>query len=174
MCSMCNGETIEESFAFLGDTIDRVGWALQGVDAGSPGRSWAYTIGLIESYDHPELIVTGVDLAVAERMLNTMSKQVARGDRYEPGEVVEFGNGDVVARILGVHVSHFHTDRFAMWFGYYASLGRLPGQPLFRLAALLDPRYCDMHQRGTDWLDHPVQTRRTSDRARRRPKKRRR
>ncbi|MEY2419083.1 MAG: hypothetical protein QOG90_1763 [Actinomycetota bacterium] len=170
---MCEGQTIEDHLAWIGDSIERAGWALQGVATGSSSKDWAYTIGLMENYDHAELVVSGVDATLASRMLNAMAAGVATGERYEPGELIEFGDGDVVARFVKVHPSYFAGDKFAMWFNYYASTGR--GMNVaFTQAAVLDPNYCDMHQRGTGWLDRPVVTARTGDRAKRRPKKRRR
>ena len=40
-------------------TIRTYGWQLHQITDDNP---WSYTIGLLESYDHPELMVTGLEL----------------------------------------------------------------------------------------------------------------
>ncbi len=63
--------------------IARVGWhvALVPPDEGTPG--WALSIGLVERFDHPELVVFGPDLALLHPLVNHLGAKVRAGARYE-------------------------------------------------------------------------------------------
>jgi uncharacterized protein DUF4262 len=56
---MCNGATREEVFRALHVQIVDRGFAIVPVGTRIENKGWAYTIGLIESKDHPELVVAG-------------------------------------------------------------------------------------------------------------------
>jgi hypothetical protein len=67
--------------------IARHGWhvALVPPEAGTPG--WALTIGLLERFDHPELVVFGPDLSVLGPLLNHLGGRVRDGERLGDGEL---------------------------------------------------------------------------------------
>jgi len=71
------------------DDIARHGWHLVLVppEAKSPG--WAHTLGLLERFDHPELLCFGIDLQVLARLLNHLGEAVRRGRRFEAGSEEE-------------------------------------------------------------------------------------
>ena len=45
-------------------TIRAFGWQLHQITDSNP---WSYTIGLLESYDQPELMITGLELEMQNR-----------------------------------------------------------------------------------------------------------
>lgn len=69
--------------------IARVGWhvALVPPDETTPG--WAHTIGLLERFGHPELVVFGSDPQVLGPLLNALGARVREGARLEPETEVE-------------------------------------------------------------------------------------
>lgn len=69
--------------------IERVGWHLVLVPPDERTAGWAHTIGLLERYDHPELVVFGSDFEVLGPLLNALAARVRAGARLEPEARVE-------------------------------------------------------------------------------------
>ena len=83
MCVMCNGGTIEDVFRILHLQIVNRGFAVVPVGTKTENRGWAYTIGLIDSKDHPELVVAGYPLDRAVNILDELGAAVMAGDRLD-------------------------------------------------------------------------------------------
>lgn len=64
MCVMCNEVALEEYFHRLPVRIGDQGLAIIPVGTRIENKGWAYTIGLIESKDHPELLGPGTPWSV--------------------------------------------------------------------------------------------------------------
>lgn len=121
--------SLDETYAHIERAIDDVGWSVMSVMGDERHRPWAYTIGLMETFGHPEFVITGLDSEVAHELLNILGTHVECGSVYEadPG-----GSRDVhglPARFVAVHQGHWRTDRFNAWLGYYEEVGRDPGSP---------------------------------------------
>ena len=69
MCIHCDGYSHEQSLLALDLTIRTHGWALTQVTDTNP---WSYTVGLLESYDHPELMITGLELDMQSPVLRRL------------------------------------------------------------------------------------------------------
>jgi hypothetical protein len=126
MCDICNGMTHDESNRWTMQAIEEYGWSVVGVE-GPAGVGWAYTIGLLEGFDHPELVVVGLDWPDCGQLLNGLGDQVAGGRLLYPGledpdECLEFG---VVAPDQWKA-----KDTFAGWLGYYEWRGGMPADPV--------------------------------------------
>jgi hypothetical protein len=65
MCGLCDGASEDELHLELARIIDTYGWAIQGVEGTESCDSWAYTIGLVERYGQPELVVTTIGFEMA-------------------------------------------------------------------------------------------------------------
>jgi hypothetical protein len=52
-------------------------------EGGTPG--WAFSIGLWENYQHPEVVVFGLTPEVAHHLLNQVAEVVRIGGKFEPG-----------------------------------------------------------------------------------------
>lgn len=114
MCIMCNGASLDEVRFDLHGRIERHGWAVQYVAEESIGRSWAYTIGLAAGFDHPELVVVGLEPEPAGGLLNVLGDMIRDGTRFDAGHLTR------------VHPAHFVRGVFASWVDYYGALGRRP------------------------------------------------
>jgi hypothetical protein len=113
MCVICDGESFNDVANRWLAAIAKVGWALVGVEPGERVVPWAYTLGLSPSFDHPELVVVGMDAADSSRLLNTLAHAVAEGERFAEGETAEIGGHPFS---LGwVHPRQFEHGAFAMW-----------------------------------------------------------
>lgn len=119
MCFICDGGTDEEFDDLIESCIDDPGWFVMGVyDPGGP-PGWAYTIGLRESFDHPELVLTGrACFHCAHKALNELGDRVAGGDKFVIGDHVFLPEGGEV-RFAKVHENHWQTDLFNAWKAFY-------------------------------------------------------
>ncbi len=52
-------------------------------EGGTPG--WAFTIGLVERFAHPELLAFAPNPEFLQRLVGTLAQRVRRGDRFEAG-----------------------------------------------------------------------------------------
>ncbi|MFJ6199129.1 DUF4262 domain-containing protein [Micromonospora sp. NPDC092111] len=68
--------------------IDQVGWAVTLVppDPDDSTAAFAYTVGLT-AHDHPELLIAGLDPAIAQQLLNDLAARVYdRAERFTHGQ----------------------------------------------------------------------------------------
>lgn len=66
----------------IAEDIDRVGWSVIGVsakDKNDPIPQFAYTVGLWQTYKHPEVIILGLPISVAQVLLNDIGGIVKVG-----------------------------------------------------------------------------------------------
>lgn len=75
MCLQCDGYSYEQAMLHLDLTIRVHGWSL--VDA-TESLPWSYTIGLTESYGHPELMMIGVELEAQSAAIRRIVEPIAR------------------------------------------------------------------------------------------------
>ena len=97
------------------------GWFVNMIAEDSEGPGFAYSFGLYEEFQHPEIITFGLDSEVMHRIINNAGDQVRKG--------VEFRDGDLTGELLEgykcafrrIHPSQYHeTCSWAVWF--YGSL----------------------------------------------------
>jgi hypothetical protein len=64
MCRMCEGFSLDDVLALDAARIAEYGFVVIGVegrdDDDDHPPAWAYTVGLLDAADHPEMIVAGV------------------------------------------------------------------------------------------------------------------
>ncbi len=65
--------------------IARYGWHLVMIPPTPEAAGWVHTIGLLERFEHPELIVFGNDFSVLSPLLNALGERVRAGARFEAG-----------------------------------------------------------------------------------------
>lgn len=149
MCVLCDGGTVEEWLDGTRERIEEHGFTMVSVDAKSP---WTYTIGLLESFGHPELVITGVDPSAAQDLLRAFVAHIRSGDGFERGDVSLHG---VPFRIGDVHPTQWVHGRFAMWVNYYgergARSGELPPTPV--AVQILWPNEDDVFPPDRDFCD---------------------
>jgi hypothetical protein len=124
MCEICDGASYEDVLSNIQDRVLRHGWSTTGVTASPDNPSWSYTIGLAANFDHPELVVVGVDVNEAAFGLSQLGTRIAAGERFDLWSVVDVAG--VSVRFGGVHPAHFEQGTFAMWFAHHTTTGRVP------------------------------------------------
>ena len=117
MCLRCDGYTEIDVHNTTEMQILVHGWSVAAVEENRP---WAYSIGVLETYAHPELVVMGVEIKVAHDLINYIGGCVRDG-----GGVLD--HKDLHAegiRLVDVHERHLRSNLFGSWIRYYGELPR--------------------------------------------------
>jgi len=147
MCEICNGENPDELFERYREQVEAVGWVVIAVGYGDDyggDLPHMYTIGLNETFGHPELVTVGVDLPMAHHLIDVVAHWVAEGEHLAAGD--RFTHHDDLIRVRAVHPSRFRaTSLLNAWKGYYERYG---SEPERRAVQLVWPRelFCSCHR----------------------------
>lgn len=97
MCWECDhpGGTRLDYLDHLRDMIGGHGWAVQGVERDRIHPPWAYTVGLTPR-GRPELVVTGLPVSRASRLLNDVAAHVLHAAAPAAGEQIALQGGPVI------------------------------------------------------------------------------
>ena len=89
MCWICDhpGATERDYTEHMRRLITAYGWAVQGVERDGIHPPWAYTVGLT-SHRRPELVITGMGLTRATKVLNGVAADLLHAGPPEPGRRV--------------------------------------------------------------------------------------
>lgn len=69
--------------------VSQYGLSVMLVSESEDGPKFGYSIGLSHSYNHPEIIVFGLNHEVAGVIINTIGRRIEDGERFEPGKKYE-------------------------------------------------------------------------------------
>lgn len=127
MCDICDGKTFEATLTDILDHVRTTGWALSGVESEPDQTGWAYTIGLMDSYDHPELVIVDDDWARGASILNSLGRAVRDGEAFVAGDLVRLGTTH--AELVAIHPVHLAGDLMGMWHNV-----RMPGNDALALS----------------------------------------
>jgi hypothetical protein len=61
------------------DDIRRVGWHILGIEGDATTPNVAHTVGLLKSFQHPEIVVVGLKVQTMMQMLGDLGERVAQG-----------------------------------------------------------------------------------------------
>jgi hypothetical protein len=123
MCILCDGASRDELLFSLHAAIEERGWIVQPVAGGEGNPPWAYSIGLSNRFDHPEMVMVGGELRASCLLLLAIGDQIAEGAVILPGMTVATTD-DYRFRVATVHPSHFSIGTLALWAEYYSALCR--------------------------------------------------
>ena len=100
MCRMCEGISREQLLDEARCHIIHHGWFLQGIvpAPNETGATWVYTVGLLENFDHPELVVTDISYEQGGALLNELGELVRRCLATDPRK--RFADGDALFAAL--------------------------------------------------------------------------
>ncbi len=98
------------------------GWHV--IQAEGAGAEHAFTVGLFRSFDHPEVIVFGLDAATREAALDRLGARVRAGERFEEGGVVD---GILLDRPVAFRpVARRHYPAYLGYAGWFHGGPRFP------------------------------------------------
>ena len=121
MCMMCDGYSSDEVNQWYADAITVHGWAIAGVEDDDL-TGWAYTMGLVDGFNHPELIIVGMRWKGAKRTLNELGAMVQAGQRFTTDSVAE--TGDHLWTFGPVDPDQFELETFNIWTDFYENWRR--------------------------------------------------
>ena len=141
----CDGYSIEQVMQVIDLNIRTYGWHHVLVDAPKP---WSYTIGLRESFGHPELTVVDLEPSAQVELIRWACECIEDG-----GSIDSFERSALGVEIVAVHDSHLRDGE---WFGtWHAFYDAEPPSGSF-LQILPPPTWeCDHHRGGSRRLDRP-------------------
>ncbi len=146
MCLHCEGFSEEEIERSQDLTIRIHGWLLQSV-SDEEGVGWSYTVGLTESYGHPELICLDIALDDQVQVIRWLADQVVATGRID-ADAPQRG----CIELLPVHRDHLATDLIATWLNRY---DRVPEGDEFLQIVFNSCHFCEGHDHYLRLLDRP-------------------
>jgi hypothetical protein len=98
------------------DDIRRFGWSVACVRAGPSGPGFVYSVGMMETLDHPEIIMFGLEVALMGRLVNDIGADVRTGRRFDEPGLYEGLLKDFACKVLPV-AERWHENYmgYAMW-----------------------------------------------------------
>jgi hypothetical protein len=138
------------------------GWALTQVDGGH--RIWSYTVGLMESFGHPELLVVQIEFAAQASLIERLVEPIRTTGSLDPVELEQLGVSTAV-----VHPANLTGELLGDWYRRYDDAPS-PGSYLQVFAP--DDWFCECHRGTTPRLDVPSRFAQQSSRAERRAEER--
>ena len=117
MCWICDhpGATERDYTDHMRRLITAHGWAVQGVERDGIHPPWAYTVGLT-AHRRPELVITGMGLTRATKVLNGVASHLVHADEPEPGTQAALRDGPLV-EIVRVAVPWAHLNMAVELYG---------------------------------------------------------
>ena len=121
--------------------IERLGWHVVIVPPERDAPGWAHSIGLVERYGHPELLVFGSEPRQLGALVNALGERVRGGRRFAAGEEAHgvlaelpFAFRAVAPRwsnvFLGNAAWHYQREDFPVLQGFWPDRdGRFPWDP---------------------------------------------
>jgi hypothetical protein len=136
------------------EKIAKFGFTVVAVGTTDDKRGWAYTIGLVDNFDHPELVVAGVLRRNAGRLVAELGERVVSGLRLDPSTSPMLLHEAEVG-IRPVHERHLHGDLVSAWHWYHEEVGRWEVEPRAIQLVVPDGGHCYRHQTTQPRLDRP-------------------
>jgi hypothetical protein len=75
-----------EAEAKVGKDIEDYGWHVVKVFTKDSGPDFAYSIGLFQSFGHPEILIVGLGLDTMHQIINNIGAEVKRGKTFQDGQ----------------------------------------------------------------------------------------
>jgi len=135
MCLLCDGYSEQQVMQQIDLAIRVHGWQLTQVE--DEHLPWTYTIGLLETYGHPELLVVDLKPDAEVALLQALVEIIQQHGSLPPDELGRRG-----LAVVPVHEAHLSTSLLASWSRYY---GRCPAPGSFLQVLPPSSWFCECH-----------------------------
>ncbi len=125
-------------------TIRTYGWQLNQITDDHP---WSYTIGLLESYGHPELMVIGLGFEMQNIVIRKIVDSIEKTGSVDHDFLEREG-----VTLVEVHPNHLRGDWFGTWSNFYE---RRPAPGSFLQIVPPSDWFCDCHQHSMPHFELP-------------------
>lgn len=150
MCVLCQANSLELAIELLTDDISIDGYAVASTPPTDDRPRWVYTVGLEQTFDHPELLIVTCDTNEAIRALRAVVCEVEGDRHFLPGDLVVTSQGE--ARIVEATAAQHQHPLLPMRYAYDLSIGHLPS-PWPPLQVLVPRLTCRLHPLDTWRID---------------------
>jgi len=111
---------LKEKDAKLLETLEQWGWFVIKVGASDSEPAFAYSMGLYETFHHPEIILFGLDLGTMHQLINDAAKRIQEGETFDEGHRYDDPLAGYQCEFRKVNPSHYDgLLNYAIW--YYKS-----------------------------------------------------
>lgn len=109
---MAGRAEIERLRSRIAEVVGRHGWAVQAVLPGARPvtPSFAYTVGLAETFRHPEILMVGFEPEMMTHILNEAGERIREGMRF-----ADWDRCDRIVRGFPVWFREIHQDEARSW-----------------------------------------------------------
>ena len=104
----------------VAEDIKNFGWHVVKVfDENGNLPNFAYSIGLFESYKHPEVIMFGLDLSVLHQFINNVGDKIKKGKTFEPNVSYDDFVDDYESQFIVVNKEYYdeHLGQAIKYYG---------------------------------------------------------
>ncbi|NJR52844.1 MAG: DUF4262 domain-containing protein [Leptolyngbyaceae cyanobacterium CSU_1_3] len=99
------------------DDIAKYGWHAIKIMGDSEGPAFAYSIGLYETYHHPEIILFGLPLSLMHEIMNVISNEIKAGKGFQTGVRYESILDNYEVTFLAVNQADYAAYLgYALWY----------------------------------------------------------
>jgi hypothetical protein len=98
--------------------IEKYGWEVIMIEETDYLPSFAYTIGLMENFKHPEIIILGLKIQTSKLILNQLGEKIRNGDNVELNKRYDDFFENALVSFLEVENDYIH-DYFGYALNYY-------------------------------------------------------
>lgn len=99
------------------DDIHSYGWHVVKVLEDDKRPGFAYSVGLFKTFNHPELIIVGLNLDSAHILINNMGDDIKRGKHFRSGLMYPEIRDDFNCLMIDVKKENYKTYvGFGLWF----------------------------------------------------------
>ena len=118
MCAICDGMSWEELERRMETAFSVFGWVWTGVEPEGSNPGWVYTVGLSESFGHPDILIRDGMFEAQCRALRYLATAIAEAVTDVEGLVAAAG-----LRMSTIHAAELCSDTLVDWEHRY---GRRP------------------------------------------------
>jgi hypothetical protein len=138
-CFQCSGADRESALAMTRLEVAQYETVNIAVPYSKDGAAFNYSIGLLENFNHPEIIVTGLPVHIGHIFLNTFREFIKDGNSIEPEKIyTDFSVGNLPLIFKKVD-EQFHAE----YLGYGKDYYRTFEPELFEKFSALQMIWCD-------------------------------
>ena len=117
MARQSNDKDLNESDRNILHRCEERGWFVTMVSEDATGAAFAYSFGLFHNFEHPEIILFGLDLRIMHRLINDAGEQIRNGVRYKNDDRSDSLLKTYSCAFKTVHPSWYPTTlSYAVWY----------------------------------------------------------
>lgn len=111
----------------LNEDINKFGWHVCKVFGEGINTEFAYSVGLYQTFNHPEIIFIGLKLDLAHILINNIGEDIKTGKKFESGKLYDDILDNFQCAMVDVSTKHYNE-----YVGQAQNFYKGDGFPLFQ------------------------------------------